>query len=358
MSLFDFLGKLVREDATHNTQIRVDPRHVTIPGRPAISPEAERHYVRIWLSEMFLRENSKWFTQRYPLTYSLVALDYANQASKEFSNVSGKNRLDIKQTNLGRSLLLNYPLTPLLPFRGGTIAIDCGLVSMEASNAITKFAGVVSEFAGKLGGAQVSAVADLAGPIAASVQDLLGAGKAVSKLYYHNVFSAGGGGTPLTSGYILLSELQEGKLEASKLWVTNDGIRTGPNATELAPLPAHDYLLLQVECTGERDDYRSFSYISEPFNDALEAKSDGDDSKAKILLTQAKSAVRKSPDFTDADRKRIRLAIDRAFAEESSVIQPESFAIKPQGPAPTRLELAIMALPLEAAAELDDPGDD
>ena len=224
--LFDFLGKLVKDEAEHKTQIRIPKDQVLIPGRTEVSPVAEEHYVRIWLAEMFLRDNSSWFTKRYPLTYSLVELNYAGQ-SVEFTNVSGKNRLEIKQTDLGRSLLYNYPLTPLLPFRGGTIGLDCGLVSMTASNLVSKFAGVVSEFAGKLGGAQATAAIDLAASVAAGVQDLLGAGDAVSKLYYHNVFSGAQGGAPLSSGYLFLSERGEGKVDAKRLWVTQDGVREG-----------------------------------------------------------------------------------------------------------------------------------
>lgn len=49
-----------------------------------------------------------WFTKRYPLTYSLIEMNYGGQTT-EFSNVSGKNKLDIKQIDIGRSLLYNYP---------------------------------------------------------------------------------------------------------------------------------------------------------------------------------------------------------------------------------------------------------
>ena len=312
--LFDWLGKLAHQQADRKTQIRIAGDHISSGAALPVSPVAEEHYIRLWLVEMFLRDGASWFTSRYPLTYSLVEMNYAGKGV-EFANVSGKNKLDIKRTDLGRSLVYNYPLTPLLPFRGGTVSLDCGLVSMTSDNVLTKFAGVVSEFAGKFGAAQIAAGTDLASSIASSVQDLLGAGDAVSKLYYHNSFGGAGGAAPLTSGYIFLSEKSDGEIKPERLWITNDGIREGA-AGALSRLDPQDYMLIQIECASERDDYRAFTYVSEPFDQALDAKAEGDDAKGQLLLRQAKRTVQKSPDFTKLDAKRIAAALDAAYAND------------------------------------------
>jgi hypothetical protein len=354
--LFDWLGKLVHDDAEHKTQIRVAPDHVLIPNRSTVSPVAEQHYIRLWLTEMFLRENSTWFTKRYPLTYSLVEMSYGGK-SAEFANVSGKNKLEIKQTDLGRSLLYNYPMTPLLPFRGGTVSLDCGLVSMTASNLVTKFAGVVSDFAGKLGGAQVAAVTDIASSIASSVQDLLGAGDAVSKLYYHNAFTGAGGGAPLTSGYVFLSEKVEGKIDPARLWITQDGVREGSPGPTPQPLEPQDYLVIQIECLTERDDYRAFPYVSDPFEQALDAKAEGDDTKGQLLLRQAKRAAQKSADFTRLDAKRISAALDAAYANDGWAAEGnESVGESPIDKfARSRFAQALSLVSIDEAMELPDP---
>lgn len=353
--LFDWLGKLVREETEHKTQIRIAPDHVLTQNRPAVSPVAEQHYIRLWLVEMFLRENTSWFTKRYPLTYSLVETNYGGR-STEFANVSGKNRLEIKQTDLGRSLLYNYPMTPLLPFRGGTVSLDCGLVSMTASNLVTMFAGVVSDFAGKLGGAQVAAVTDVASSIASSVQDLLGAGDAVSKLYYHNAFAGAGSGSPLASGYVFLSESPEGRIDPNRLWVTPEGIREGSPGAPLKPLEAQDYLLIQIECLTERDDYRAFAYVSDPFEEALDAKAEGDDAKGQLLLRQAKRSVQKSADFTKVDARRISVALDAAYAADGWGAETDESGASPMDRFErSRFVDALALVSFEAALELPDP---
>ncbi|NWN22975.1 hypothetical protein GY661_24310, partial [Escherichia coli] len=90
-----------------------------LTGQTGVNAQAEQHYVQLILGEMFLRRSGEWFTKRYPLVYSLIALHYGDQPKLEFANVSGKNRFEIKQADLDHSILRNYPLTPLLPFRGG-----------------------------------------------------------------------------------------------------------------------------------------------------------------------------------------------------------------------------------------------
>ena len=108
-------------------------------------------------------------------------------------------------------------------------------------------------------------------------------------------------------------------MDARRLWVTQEGLREGEPGGPLQPLPAQDYLLFQIECLQERDDYRSFPYIRQPFEDALDAKADGDDPKGQTLLNQAKRAVQRSPDSTGLDRKRIRKALDDAYANDGFV---------------------------------------
>ncbi|WP_204308223.1 hypothetical protein, partial [Klebsiella aerogenes] len=78
--------------------------------------------------------------------------------------------------DLDHSILRNYPLTPLLPFRGGAVEIDLGLVSMQASNLIESFAKTISDVAGTLKLAQVAEIANISSAIAGGVQSLLAAG--------------------------------------------------------------------------------------------------------------------------------------------------------------------------------------
>jgi hypothetical protein len=320
MGLFDWLNTKGSRDAEHRTRIAIDPQQVTIAGKSPVKAAAEAYYIRLWINEMFLRKDREWFTTRYPLAYSLISLKFGDRMV-DFANVSGKNKLEINQPDLGRSILTNFPLTPLLPFRGGTAEIDCGLVSMQAADILKSFAGVVSSFAAKVNVPQVSAVVDIAASVADGLQALLGAGEAITKLHVHETFTAGSAGASLQSGFIFLSEKPDGVIDAKQLWITPEGIRYGASARSADPLDPQDYLLLEIEVAETRDDWESISYLSKPFLAALDARDEGNEDKANLLLAQAIRAARHSVDLTQNDRKRVAEALRRGLVSGTALPQ-------------------------------------
>lgn len=319
MGLFNFLGNLISKEAKKRARVPVTKTR-DLTGQTGINAQAEQHYVQLILSEMFLKKSGEWFTTRYPLVYSLIALRYGDQPKLEFANVSGKNKFEIKQTDLDHSILRNYPLTPLLPFRGGEVEIDLGLTSMKASNLIESFAKTVSDVAGTLKLAQIAEIANISSAIAGGVQSLLGAGESKTMLSVHDMMLGGADGVgTVVSGFVLLSGLEETQYTGKLVWVTADGVRIGPDDKHLAPLSAQDYILLQVRVTTTRDDWQSLSAIGKPLDGAIEAKLKGQTEEAKALLVQAKMAAYRSADLTRTDAARVVTAIDKYFKDTALI---------------------------------------
>ena len=131
MSLLDWLKDQFSSDAIQRTRIPISVQNA-LTSKSGVIAKADKQYVRLWFSELFLQRNTERFTTRFPLGYSLVSLKFGDEPKVEFANVAGKNKFDIGQVNQDRSVMRNFPMTPLLPFRGGDIEMDCGLVSLEA----------------------------------------------------------------------------------------------------------------------------------------------------------------------------------------------------------------------------------
>ncbi|WP_315703049.1 MULTISPECIES: hypothetical protein [unclassified Bradyrhizobium] len=315
MSLFEWFKNLFSHDAVQRTRLPIAKAN-DLTGRSGAVAKADEHYVRLYFSELFLQKDRNWFTSRFPLGYSLICHKYGDQPKVEFTNVAGKNKFDIQQASQDRSILRNYPMTPLLPFRGGDIEIDCGLVSMQASNLLESFAKTVGDIAGKLNAPQASTVVSIASSIATGVQELLSAGKAETVLYVHDMFT----GKSLTSGYLLLARNPLQTFEGQTLWMTDDGIRVGPSSDALAPIEPQDFLVIFVECLEDRDDWQSLGAVGKPLDKAIEAKLGGRNDEAKLLLVQAKVAAITSPDLTRRDGKRVVAAID-AYYKDGAAIQ-------------------------------------
>jgi hypothetical protein len=315
MSLFDWFKDQLSHDAIQCTRLPI-AKDNDLTRRSGTAAQADRHYVRLYFSELFLQKGRQWFTSRFPLGYSLISHKYGDQPKVEFANVAGKNKFDIQQASQDRSILRNYPMTPLLPFRGGEIEVDCGLVSMQAGNLIESFAKTVGDIAGKLNAPQASAVVNIASTVATGVQELLGAGKAETVLNVHDMFT----GKSLNSGYLLLASNPLTSFEGQTLWMTDDGVRVGSNSDALTVIEPQDFLVVFVECLEDRDDWQSLSAIGKPLDNAIQAKLNGRDDEAKLLLVQAKVAAMASPDLTRRDGKRVVAAI-AAYYKDSSEIQ-------------------------------------
>jgi hypothetical protein len=166
-----------------------------------------------------------------------------------------------------------------------------------------------------------------AGSVAAGVQGLLGAGRAETMLYVHDAFDR----DTLAAGHIFLSNGKQSEVDPNRLWITDQGIRTGATADMLGPLPALDYrtratadmlgplpaldyLVIRIEVVEERDDWRSMSQIAGPLEEALESTLAGDQDKARALLAQARLGALKSTDLTQLDRARVIRGMDAELA--------------------------------------------
>ncbi len=310
MSLFQWITDQVGRPAIRPTQIWVKPQNIQTTYDVGTTAVTGEHYVRLWMSELFLEKDRVWFTERSPIVHSSVGLEFGDN-KVELTNLSGKSGFDIKPPDLGKSILGNYRLTPLLPFNGGTIEIDAGLVSVRVNNLVQEFAAVVSDVADLLNAPQASQAIGLAQSVASGVQKLLGAGKAETKLYFHDTFA----GSSVTSGFLFLSAKKEGTQDPEKIWVTADGVRYGSGPNDLKPLQSQDYVVLRMEVASSRDDWRSFSAISKPLEQAITASQLAEDTKAKVLLSQAKAAALESKDLTRLDKRRAILGIQTEFDE-------------------------------------------
>jgi hypothetical protein len=327
------------------------PAANTEPGLPeeqrkklsGLAAVAETHYVQLLVTRMMLANGQVWFSKRYPSVYSIVETRYGDN-SLELSNVAGPKKLgDLKPASLDKSLIVNQPLTGKLPFRGGSLGLTCGLVSLEAANLLQSFLDVVGNFAGKLAQPEISAVIDLAGPVANAVQELFTGGKAKTELYYSNNFSGDNPASALESGFILLSDHPSGTFDRSQVWVIQGEPRIGPSAAAAKPIQGHNYMLLQLKVTPDRDDWSSLRAIDKPLDLALSHKIAGKIADAEAARTAAIQAVYTSDDLTRTDRVRIAAAIRDLYE-------------KAEGPIVSPLKVAMAAaMSAEEAASLDLP---
>jgi hypothetical protein len=289
----------------------IPPEHVEGATDPGVSLEAGRHYFRLWLSEMCLRRDREWFKSWHPAVHSLVRFRFGTQ-SVDIPYVAGLQQLPgVEASGLDRVIQLNYPLTTLMPFNGGVVEINAGLLALQGADYIARFLKVMGDFAGLLAAPQLSAALQVAAPLASGVQELFGASDGRLHLGLHQAYSAAGGdgANELRSGYLLAALADEGQLAPERLWVRAGRLRYGCSQLDGQPLSGHSYMLFRIESRTERDDWDSLDFIQKPFQAALEALGMGERERAESQIRQATANALQSPDLTRTDRRRVAQAI-------------------------------------------------
>ena len=265
-----------------------------------LSPDAS--YFRLWLCEMFLSNSREWFRDWYPAVHSSVRLKFANQDAK-FSTVS-----QAPKEALSKGVLLNYNLTELIPYKGGTVELEAALLALKGSSFIDAGITVLKSFAGLIT-PPLSQVLEIAEKVTSGIETFLKATDGNVHLGLHQAFVAQKGGNVLRPGYFTAILGTKDNLDKDKLSVTDDRLLYNN-----APLEGFDYMLFCVEGRTERDDWR-LKNIEELLNKATESLLKGEKDAAVGYKKAALIAAFTSPDFVQSDKIRVAQAIKDEFAQ-------------------------------------------
>ncbi len=348
MSLIDTLKSWLDQDATKLIYHHIDPNHVDRQlGDYTI--EAGRHYFRLWLAEMFLQKQVQWATIWYPAVHALVRCEFGNQVM-EIPNIADSTRMGMQQSGQGDVIVRNFLLTPTLPFNGGSVTLDAGLMAIKGQNYLNDFIKVLGNFAGLLSVPQLSSVIQVAQPLVNGIQDLFNAGKDHLHLGLHETFVA----DTVKPGYIAVIRAAQQAVDISKLWVLNDQLREGrgPNITQNVPFEQFDYILFRTEIFEKRDDWEKLTSIQEPFQEAIKALGDFDERRAQFLLQRALVQAKLAPELTKADRRRVVDELKKQFSYDKEDLGTSGLVGKD---VPTLSEIMEHAMPVHLALELGEP---
>lgn len=323
MPLADYLADLFRSEAQHLQRVVLAPDHVDVLAQAAPEPiRAGQSYFRLWATQMFLKNDTNWFKSWYPAVQSLVGFQFGDLPRLEVANVAGPSHLrSIDQDNLDQVVQLDFPLTPLIPYNGGTVDVQVGLLAMIASNDLRRFLNVMGNFAGLLAVPQLSQTVAIAGKVSDGVEQLFGVGKDHMVLGYRQTFTGAesGGANVLREHYIAIINAPHETYPAAQLWVREGMVLFGPDAARARPLTGVDYMLLRLETTRDRNEWEGLASISGPYKEAVKALGQFDPTgkwiAADALIQKAILEAFLSPDLTVADRSRVSNLIRNRYVQ-------------------------------------------
>lgn len=348
MALWETLKRLVEKDRKHLVYVDIDPSHVDRQIEP-VGIEANRHYIRLRLAEMFLKKEEAWFKSWYPAVHCLVRFDFGSQAV-EIPNIADASSVGMQKCASGDVIAKNFVMTPTMPFNGGVMTVNAGLIAFKAENHLNSLVKVLGSFACLLNAAQLSSVLSVVQPLAAGIQELFGAGNGRVHLGLVNSFSAG----ELKAGYIAAIRATEDSIDQSRLWVVQDQLRYSHNkgSSETSPFEACDYFLVRFEVFEKRDDWERLTSIQEPFQEAMRALADpATEPQAIHHLRTALLKARQSPELTGADKRRVMESLKEMFEEARHDLGVRSLRSRER----TLTQVMKHAMPVEEALKKGEP---
>ena len=304
MGLFDRVKGVVSSRAWPGAAEWIPAVRVAPPATPAPPPfAADSTYLRVWLAEAHLSHARQWFTDWHPLVHAAVARHYGDTSQEQVAVVS-PGAIPGFDGAAAAAVTLDKPITPLLPFPGGTVSLNVGLVAIKGDNTVRTLIDVVGGFGGLLTVSAVSMGAAIAAQVVDAFERLFGLGGNIGTLAYDSTLALAGGGASvaLKPGYLAVVDAIP---PADSLWVRDGRLISWSGHGPSMNLPG-SYLLLRLETRVERDDWRFLSEIEEPL---LAAKRAIDADTRRAHYQRAIVAAWTSPDLHEADQIRIAVAL-------------------------------------------------
>jgi hypothetical protein len=300
--------------------------HQVRPPVPDDPLEPYASYFQIWLDEVALAKTGSWGRDRFPVVQSEVRLQFAGQV-RSLPTLSRP-----PEDQLVRGVRLNYPLTPLLPFNGGQVEVQATLLALpgrdnfaSAIDALTKLGGLI--------GPPIAQAIPLAGALSDAIRGLFDDGDA--KLGLHQTFVAGervGPSSMRACSIAVIGDATRENSGAEQLRVRNNRLESVSSRDGMTkPLEGVDYMLLRIEGSSERPDWR-FPDIGDPLKRAQIALAQGNKDTGAGYRAVAITAALESCDIAERDRSRVIKLIKR-LCEEA-----ENEAYGATGPEPPDLD--------------------
>ncbi|MEV8637438.1 hypothetical protein AB0395_37940 [Streptosporangium sp. NPDC051023] len=273
--------------------------HVTVdfvPDEGAVALAPYEGYLRLFVAEGFLADRRSWAADQYPALHGGVSLSFLGGEPLAFTTMGGQAAW------LAPGVTLDEPITPLLPYGGGTVTVQAGLYRVSGRGPLGTAVQIVGGLAG-LVAPPLAAAANVATKVSEGIDRILGDLGEQPVLGVHRTMVApvpgapGAGGRAMRAGHLVVidSPRPPGTLS----------IEDGRLRVDGRPPTGADFLVLRIECRTERDDWR-FPELAQLIDRAGEEYlRRGETQTFRDLRSDAVVRAWCSPDLTPLDRKRV-----------------------------------------------------
>jgi len=270
----------------------------------------DEHYFRVFLAQMHLADASTFLSHWLPGAHVSVTYSRQGAAAVEYSKV-----LRPDPDRMAAGARLNFPVTDLVPYRGGVVEIDAALFGLQTGSRLDLVVDVLQTVSA-LPLPAVGPALDIANQVTAAARNLVQGSDGVVHLNVHQSYVSAAGsnaGNVLRPLYVVGMLAGDAPLPSASLRVVDDRLHVVDAQGQPQPLADRDFLLLKIEGRANRDDFwlPEFDLL---LSKSITALRHGDATRAEAYRQDAVAAVFDSPELTWVDRERVIAAVRARFA--------------------------------------------
>ena len=327
MNLLNSLDRVLRTRSQPPASFTITPERILDESEAGeeqfLKPQASYFVIR--LKQMHLRDQREYWREYRPFSSVVTAFLHAGER-QEIPFVVGPEMLGeaVKLQDGDQVEYLNTRVAGPFPYEGDDLRLFVGLARVKTRDWAVNALGLLETFARAFDPSKLSQYLDVATPLAAGINSVLGMQDVELRLglLRDYVQPRGRGGlkpNALQRRYEVLLNVPEQKLASSareRFWIKDGRLFFGEDAATAQPYREADFLLYQIQPLAERADYTSFDfhkrYWPETVNMIWEKNEQGAWQKLRLLAANLATC----PDIVRPQRNLLLRMYKQQFDEE------------------------------------------
>lgn len=283
--------------------------------------EPEECYFQIRLSEMFLKNQRRYWQGFIPLT--IASVDFLHDDGwRSVPVYIGNSQLKTIEAPV-QNEYVEYINTNILgphPYLGGELALFVGLFRTQVVDLSRQLFDFLEKVIKAFDITQLSSYLQIADAVGSGLSDVLGMGSHVElQMGRRHVFSdrvddAG----RLRPGYLVYVNCPEMDVNPKHLWVKEGRLYLGERSSQLTPFQSHDFCLIEVIRRDRRNDYTAMP-PHQTYKRAQQEIFKGNAVEADRLFLSLIQQIAASPDLTRPHRFHLIQAYKGNFEKQVEI---------------------------------------
>ncbi|MCP4214633.1 MAG: hypothetical protein GY765_08245 [bacterium] len=325
-----FWDKLAGSQRVLPKTAQIADNHVDQDIRDSEDFKRDAHYFAVYVNEMYLDHQRKWFKEYDPMVLSVAEFNYDGKTTTVPFIVGPQMLEEVTEQLPSGMVYSNTKVAGIHPYKGGSFALSMVLNSIQRKDHARDMLRLVEKVGGSLDFASsLTAYTKLSGAILDGVESLMGLEDSKPLAGRRHEFNPDFD-ISFKPKYFVLIDTPEEDVDKEKLWVKDYKLHYGDMLEDAQPYRSASYVLYSIKKADSRSDTNMLSFYP-LYKKMLETAGQPDDKawkSAKSMMLTLTHTLAFHPDLASKHAEKL---MDR-YMEEMVAYRKRAEKINSLGP--------------------------